>query len=105
MERNRLTHKWCLIHVTLPIIFMSEIVLNYLSFMVESFSNSLLLIHGQIVSRGNSTRLEHINILLDLSFTRNYRMLLCMIGMREKMLGLWDTNLFFPFLMWEVLGL
>jgi len=105
MERNRLTHKWCLIHVTLPIIFMSEIVLNYLSFMVESFSNSLLLIHGQIVSRGNSTRLEHINILLDLSFTRNYRMLLCMIGIMEKMLGLWDTNLFFPFLMWEVLGL
>jgi len=84
---------------------MSEIVLNYLSFMVESFSNSLLLIHGQIVSRGNSTRLEHINILLDLSFTRNYRMLLCMIGIMEKMLGLWDTNLFFPFLMWEVLGL
>jgi len=105
MERNRLTHKWCLMHVTLPIIFMSEIVLNYLSFMVESFSNSLLLIHGQIVSRGNSTRLEHINILLDLSFTRNYRMLLCMIGIMEKMLGLWDTNLFFPFLMWEVLGL
>jgi len=105
MKGNRLAHKWCLMHVTLPIIFMSEIVLNYLSFMVESFSNSLLLIHGQIVSRGNSTRLEHINILLDLSFTRNYRMLLCMIGMREKMLGLWDTNLFFPFLMWEVLGL
>ena len=32
-------------------------------------------------------------------------MLLCMIGMIEKMLGLWGTNSFFPLLMWEVLGL
>jgi len=44
------------------------------------------------VSRGNSTGLGYINILLDLSFTKDYRMLLCMIGMMEKMLGLWDTN-------------
>ena len=44
--------------------------------------------HGQIVSRGNSTGLGHINILLDLSSTRDYRMLLCMIGMMEKMLVL-----------------
>jgi len=61
--------------------------------------------HGQIVSRGNSTGLGHINILLDLSSTRDFRILLCMIGMIEKMLGLWDVNLFFLLLMWEVLGL
>jgi len=47
------------------------------------------------VSRGNSTRLGHINILLDLSSIRDYRMLLCMIGIMEKMLGLWDANSFF----------
>jgi len=61
--------------------------------------------HRQIVSRGDLTGLEHINILLDLSSTRDFRMLLCMIGMMEKMLGFWDTNLFCPLLMWEVLGL
>jgi len=61
--------------------------------------------HGQIVSRGNSTGLGHINILLDLSSTRDFRMLLYMIGMMEKMLGLWDVNLFFLLLMWKVLGL
>ena len=105
MERNVLTHRWCLIHATIPIIFMLEIVLNYLSFMVESCSSSLLLMHGQIVSRENSTGLGHINILLDLSSTRDFRMLLCMIGMMEKILGLWDTNSFFSLLMWEVLGL
>ena len=58
--------------------------------------------HGQIVSKGNSTGLGHINILLDLSSTKDYRMLLCMIGMMEKMLGLWDANSFFPLLMWGV---
>jgi len=78
---------------------MSEIVLSHLSFMVETCFSSLLLMHGQIVSRGNSTGLGHINILLDLSSTRDYRMLLYMIGMMEKMLGLWDTNSFFPLLM------
>jgi len=61
--------------------------------------------HGQIVSKGNSTGLGHINILLDLSSTKDYRMLLCMIGMMEKMLGLWDANLFFPLLIWGVLDL
>jgi len=81
---------------------MSEIVLSYFSSMVESY---LLLMHGQIVSRGNLTGLGHINILLDLSSTKDYKMLLCMIGMMEKMLGLWGTNSFFPLLMWEVLDL
>ena len=52
-------------------------------------------IHGQIVSRGNSTGLGHINILLDLSSTRDFRMLLCMIDMMEKILDLWDANSFF----------
>jgi len=60
--------------------------------------------HRQIVSRGDLTGLGHINILLDLSFTRDYRMLLCMIGMMEKMLGFWGANSFFSLLMWGVLG-
>jgi len=93
--RNVLAHRWSLLDVTMPIVFMSEIVLSHLSSMVESCSSSLLLMHGQIVSRGNSTGLGHINILLDLSSTRDFRMLLCMIGMMEKILGLWDTNSFF----------
>ena len=103
MERNGLTHRWFLICATMPIVFMSEIVLSYLSSMVESSFSSLLLMHRQIMSRRNSTGLGHINILLNLSSTRNYRMLLCIIGMIEKILGLWDAN--FPLLMWEVLGL
>ena len=97
--RNGLAHRWCLIHATMPIIFMSEMVLSHLSSMVESSFSSLWLMHGQIVSRENSTRLGHINILLDLSSTRNFKMLLCMIGMMEKILSLWDTNLFFLLLM------
>ena len=105
MERNGLAHRWCLIDATMPIVFMSEMVLSHLSSMVESCFSSLLLMHGQIVSRGDLTGLEHINILLDLSSTRDFRMLLCMIGMMEKMLGFWDTNSFFPFLMWGVLDL
>jgi len=84
---------------------MSEIVLSHLFFMVESSSNSLWLMHGQIMSKGNLTGLGHINILLDLSSTRDFRMLLCMIGMMEKILGLRDANSFFSPLMWEVLGL
>jgi len=87
IERNGLAYRWCLIDATMPIVFMSEMVLNHLSFMVESCFSSSLLMHEQIVSRGDLTGLEHINILLDLSFTRDYRMLLCMIGMMEKMLG------------------
>jgi len=94
--KNRLAHRWSLIYATMSIVFMSEMVLNHLSSMVESSSSSLWLMHRQIVSRENSTRLEHINILLDLSSTRDYRMLLYMIDMMEKMLGLWDTNSFFP---------
>ena len=89
----------------MPIVFMSEMVLSHLSSMVGSCSSSLLLMHGQIVSRENSTGLEHINIPSDLSSTRDYRMLLCMICMIEKMLGLWNTNSFFPLLIWGVLGL
>jgi len=98
MKRNRLAHKWFLICAIMPIIFMSEMVLSHLSFIVESSSSSLLLMHGQIVSRENSTELGYINILLDLSSIRDYRMLLYIIGMMEKMLGLWDTNSFFSFL-------
>jgi len=105
MGRNELTHRWSLIDATMPIVFMSEMVLSYLSSMAESCSSSLWLMHGKIVSRGNSTGLGHINILLDLSSTRNYRMLLCMIGMMEKILGLWDANSFFSFLIWRVLDL
>jgi len=73
---------------------MLEMVLSHLSSMVESCSSSLLLMDGQIVNRGNSTGLEYINILLDLSSTKDYRMLLYMIGMMEKILGLWDANSF-----------
>ena len=92
MERNRLTHRWFLIPATMPIVFMSEMVLSHLSSMVERCFSSLLLMYRQIVSRGNLTGLGHINILLDLSFTRDYRMLLCMIGMMEKMLGFWGAD-------------
>jgi len=41
MRRNVLAHRWCLIHATMPIIFMSEMVLSHLSSMVESYSSSL----------------------------------------------------------------
>jgi len=61
--------------------------------------------YEQIMSRGDLTGLEHINILLDLSSTRDFRILLCMISMMEKMLEFWDANSFFPLLMWGVLGL
>ena len=101
MERNRLAHRWCLIYATMPIVFMLEMVLSHLSSMVESSSSSLLLMHEQIVSRGNLTGLGHINVLLDLSSTRDFRMLLCMIDMMEKILGLWDANLFFLLLCGE----
>ena len=105
MGRNRLAHRWSLMDATMPIVFMLEMVLSYLSSMVGSCFSSLLLMHGQIVSRGDLTGLEHINILLDLSSTRNFKMLLCIIGMIEKMLGFWDTNSFCPLLIWGVLGL
>ena len=99
MERTELTHRWFLTDATMSIVFISEIVLSYLSFMVKSCFSSLLLMHGQIGSRKDSTRLEHINIPLDLSSTRNYRILLYMIGIMEKILGSWVTNSFFSFLM------
>jgi len=103
--KNGLTYRWSLIDVTMFIVFMSEMVLSHPSSMVESCSSSLLLMHRQIVSRGNSTGLGHINILLDLSSTRDYRMLLYMIDMMEKILDLWDTNSFFSLFMYRVLGL
>jgi len=93
IKRNKLAHN------TILIVFMSEMVLSHLFSMVESCSSSLLLMHGQIVSREDSTRLEHINILLDLSSTKDFKMLLYMIDMMEKMLGFWDANSFFPLLM------
>ena len=97
--RNVLTYRWFLIDTTMPIVFILEIVLSHLSSMVESCFSSLLLMYRQIVSRGDLTGLGHINILLDLSFTRDYRILLCMIGMMEKILGLWNVNSFFLLLM------
>jgi len=87
IEKNMLAHRWFLIDATMSIIFMLEIVLSHLSSMMKSYFSSLLLMHGQIVNRGDLTGLGHINILLDLSFTRNYRILLYMIGMMEKILG------------------
>ena len=47
------------------------------------------------MNRGNSIGLEHINILSDQSSTRDYRILLYIIGIMEKMLGIWDANSFF----------
>jgi len=51
------------------------------------------------MNKRNLTGLEHINIPSDLSSTRDYRMLLYIIDIMEKMLGLWDANLFFLLLM------
>jgi len=79
----------------MPIVFMLEMVLNHPSSMVKSYFSSLLLIHGQTVIKENSTGLEHINIPSDLSSTRDYKILLCMIDIMEKMLGLWNTKSFF----------
>jgi len=45
MGRNGLAHRWSLIDATMPIIFMSEMVLSHLSSMVESCFSSLLLMH------------------------------------------------------------
>jgi len=95
IKRNRLAHRWSLIHATMHIVFMLEMVLSYISSIVESYFSSLLLMHGQIVNRGNSIGLGHINILSDLSSTRDYRMLLYIIDMMEKILGIWNVNSFF----------
>jgi len=60
MGKNKLTYRWCLIHAIMPIVFMSEMVLNYLSSIVESCFSSLLLIHGQIVDgMGNPVTLRY----------------------------------------------
>jgi len=74
-------------------------VFSYLSSVVESYSSSLLLMYRQTMNRRNLTGLGHINILSDLSSTRDYRMLLCIIDIMEKIIDLWDVNLFFLFLM------
>ena len=81
----------------MSIIFISEMVLSYLSSIVESYFSSLLLIYRQIINRKNSIRLEYINILSNQSSTRDYRMLLYIIGIIEKMLGIWNVNLVFFF--------
>ena len=47
------------------------------------------------MSKENSTRLEYISILLDLSFIKDFRMMLYMIDIIVKILDLWDANLFF----------
>jgi len=87
-ERKGLAYSVCLIHAIMPIIYMLEKVLNYLSFMVESCFSNLLLMHGQTVNKENSTRLGHISTLSDQSSTRDYRMLLYIIDMMVKMLDL-----------------
>jgi len=89
----------CLIHAIIPIVYISEKVLNYLSSMVENCSSNLLMMHRQTMNRGNLTRLEYISILLDLSSTKDFRILLYMTDIMVKMLGLWDTNSFFSPLM------
>jgi len=59
--RKELTHNVFLIDAIMPIIYILEMVLNHLSFMVKSYSNNLLLMHGQTVNKGDLTRLEHIS--------------------------------------------
>jgi len=83
MERNELAQRWCLIYATMPIVFMSEMVLSHLSSMIESYSSSLLMMQVQIMRKLNWAGTH-----LDLSSTRDYRILLCMIGMMKKMLYL-----------------
>jgi len=67
---------------------MSEMVLSHPSSMVKSYSSSLLLMYRQIVRRESLTGLGHINIHLDMSFIKDYRMLLYIIDIMKKMLGL-----------------
>jgi len=85
--RNGLAHRWCLIYYYAYHLHIRDGPQLPLFYGGKLFQQ--LLMHRQIVSRGNSTGLGHINILLDLSSTRDYRMLLCMIGIIEKILGLW----------------
>jgi len=42
-----------------------------------------------------TTGLEYISTLSDLSFIKDFRILLYIINMMVKILGLWDANLFF----------
>jgi len=87
IKKNGLAHRWSLIHTTISIVFILEMVLSHFSSIVESYFSSLLLMYRQIVNKGNSIGLGHINILSDLSSTRDYRMLLCIIDIIEKILG------------------
>jgi len=87
-RKKKLTHSVYLIYAIMSIVYMLEKVLSYLSFIVESCSSNLLLIHGQIVSKENSTRLEHISTLLDLSFIKDFKILLYIIDIMVKILGL-----------------
>ena len=41
IEKNKLAHRWSLIDATIPIVFMSEMVLSHLSSMVESIRGHL----------------------------------------------------------------
>jgi len=81
-------YRWFLTYTAMPTIFILEMVFSHLSSVVESYSSSLLLIHRQTVNRKNLTGLGHINILSDLSSTRNYRILPCIIDIIEKIIGL-----------------
>ena len=87
-RKKKLTHSVYLIYAIISIVYMLGKVLSYLSFIVESCSSNLLLIHGQIVSKENSTRLEHISTLLDLSFIKDFKILLYIIDIMVKILGL-----------------
>jgi len=44
MERNALAHRWCLIHTTMPIVFISEMVLSHFSSMCHMTENTHLII-------------------------------------------------------------
>jgi len=94
-KKKGLIHSVYLIYAIMPIIYILGKILSHLSFMVKSYSSNLLLMYRQIISKENSTRLEYISILLNLSFIKNFRILLYMIDMIVKMLGLWSTNSFF----------
>jgi len=94
-KKKEFTHSVYLIYAIIPIIYILGKILSHLSFMVKSYSSNLVLMHRQIISKENSTRLVYISILLNLSFIKNFRILLYMINIIVKMLGLWDTNSFF----------
>jgi len=94
-KKKEFTHSVYLIYAIMPIIYILGKILSHLSFMVKSYSSNLVLMHRQIISKENSTRLVYISILLNLSFIKNFRILLYMINIIVKMLGLWDTNSFF----------